>query len=170
MKIRTTCCLWGSLAIILCLIATAPAMAQTETGGGTVGHSNYKTSAIVLSTTLTTLTRLDETRVSILPATRTPAFINFCSEFWSPTGAGVALTLVLDRAAIPPVPSEFVFPDDVTIDSGLDVNPETKCFTWNVNQLQKEVFHDFEIFWRVVGAGEVFAGKRTTSVISGKRF
>ena len=170
MKIGMTCCTWGTFAAILCLVASAPATAQTQTGGGAIGHTNYKTSAIVLSTTDTALTRLDETRVSIYPEARTPAVVNFCAEFWSPTGAGVSLTLVLDRAGIPPVPSEFVFPDDVTIDSGLDINPETKCFTWGVNQLEKQVFHNFEVFWRVVGMGEVFAGKRSITVISGKRF
>lgn len=155
--------------IAVCMIASAPAAAQTLTGGGAIGFSGYKTSNIPMSTMSATITRIDNSGVQFMSENRTPAIVTFCAEFWSPDGAGVALTLVLDRTMIPAEPSSFVFPDGVVVDASLDVAPETKCFHWGANQIAKNVFHKFEVWWNVVGVGEVLVGNRTISVLSGDR-
>jgi len=165
---------WGGVlfvSFVVCLCAALPAAAQPQTGGGAVGQENYKTTSGVASITdMDGLKRIDDSGQTFGPSLqRAPAAVSFCGEFWSPTGAGVALTLVLDRVGPTPDPSEYVFPAGVILDSGLDINPETKCFAWGANQLAKQVNHKFEVFWEVVGSGTVFVGKRTITVISGAK-
>jgi hypothetical protein len=165
---------WGgvlSAGVVVCLCAALPAAAQPQTGGGGVGQENYKTTDGVSSITdMDGLRRIDDSGQTFGPSLqRAPAAVTFCGEFWSPVGAGVALTLVLDRAGATPDPSEYVFPAGVVLDSGLDVNPETKCFVWGANQLARQVNHKFEVFWEVVGNGAIFVGKRTITVISGAK-
>lgn len=155
--------LW--LALVGVLLAAQPAVALVKSyTNKVVGNMSYKSSNALKTTSSDIPAKISgDTNVVITPTERSIIRANFCGEFSSPVGGGVAVIAVLD----PGTPDQLVIhPGTIVLDQALPTTLTTRCFEW-VHFFVDAGPHVVEIQWASLANGEaVEIRRRTVSLMS----